>query len=185
MRPRISLHLLQRKHGGIRMKRRPTILQTLLLSLGLLLALFAQPAMSTRAEAEVQHVVFNDSFTGLIADSPCANDGAGETIVFDAELHGESHYTGTAAGFTNMIYNDNERWQGVGLTTGERYVGGSRTHEVQIFQDETTTTFIRATITLIGTGPDQSRLVFNSVMQLHMVGGELVLDRTSFSSDCQ
>ena len=167
------------------MKRRPAILQTLLLSLGLLLALFAQPSMSTHAEAVVNHVVFNESYTGLLADSPCANDGAGETIVFDAELHGESHYTGTAAGFTNIIYNDNQRWQGVGLTTGQRYVGGTQTHEVQIFQDETTTTFIRATITLIGTGPEHSRLVFNSVMQLHMVGDQLVIDRVSFDSDCQ
>jgi hypothetical protein len=153
-------------------------------------SLFLGPAQATSALAQTVPVTTNIRFPVEVeAFVPCANDGAGETVLLSATVHSLVHQSTDEAGGTHFLVHDNLQGAGGrGVVTGDRYRGVSSSsttsHNFDPFVGAPYgITFVQNT-RFIGAGPGNN---FTLLTRLHVTvnaNDEVVRDFFEFTVKC-
>jgi hypothetical protein len=96
---------------------------------------------------------------------PCANGGAGETVLISGTLHVQNHITINDNRVSLKVHFQPQGGTGVGLTTGDSYqaTGVTQEHDsLPLIDGAANFTFVN-NFKIIGTGPNNNLLVHQTV----------------------
>lgn len=117
---------------------------------------------------------------------PCANGGAGETVLVEGTLHVQEHVTINGNRANLKIHFQPQGAQGVGLVTGDVYHATGVTQEqdsIPISNGAFEFTFIN-NFRLIGPGPDNNLQVHQTVHQTINANGVVTTIVDNTTVDC-
>jgi hypothetical protein len=130
-------------------------------------------------------VVVNESIPfATIVFVPCANDGAGELVLLEGQLHILLTET---VNDNHISFKGHFQPQGVGgtgVTTGDMYRGTGVTQDHVSLGPGVTQTFVN-NFRIIGQGPDNNFLVHNNVHVTINANGVVTAVVDNFTVDCK
>jgi hypothetical protein len=123
----------------------------------------------------------------LVAFVPCANGGAGESVLVEGVLHLQDHITINNNRATIKTHAQPQGASGVGLTTGDIYSATGVTQEqdsIPIVNGAFEFTFIN-NFRIIGQGPNNNFLVHQTIHQTVNANGEVTTFIDNTSVECR
>ena len=116
---------------------------------------------------------------------PCANDGAGETVMFSGSLHQVFHTTVSASGnATTRSHVQPQGMSGTGLVTGMKYQGTGVEQATITSQVNQLITYVN-NFRLIGQGPGNNWSVHENLHLTVHPDGTVSADHDNFSVECK
>jgi hypothetical protein len=120
----------------------------------------------------------------FVAFVPCANGGAGETILLDGYLHSIFNVLVDGnGGFHLKIHDQPQGLSGTGQTTGDKYQGVGVTQTKQNVTAGQTYTFIN-NFSMIGQGPGNNYQVHQNYHLTINANGDLTVVHDNLSITC-
>ena len=141
-------------------------------------ALIALPA------AQSAVVVNESSPFSTVVFVPCANDGAGELVLIEGNLHVLLTETVNANHVSFFGHFQPQGISGTGLTTGDSYRATGVTQEQITLGPGITDTFVN-NFRIIGQGPGNNFLVHETFHLTITPNGDLTVVHDSFTADCK
>lgn len=127
-------------------------------------------------------------FVPLIGERfiPCANDGAGEIVLFQGFLHVVEHHTFNDRFVNEKIHIQPINVEGVGLITGDMYRGTGVSQIQDSFRLANGATHITSinNFRFIGQGPDNNFQVHETVHTTINANGEVTVTVENSNRDC-
>jgi hypothetical protein len=141
-----------------------------------------EPAFAATATTSSTKIPFQ-----LVVFVPCADDGAGEFVQLDGELHILVHTTIDDNGGIHLkSHFQPQGFGGVGLTTGDRYRGVGVTQDALTVHPggfPATSTFVN-NFRMIGQGPGNNFQVHQNVHMTVNANGDVTANVNNSSTTC-
>jgi hypothetical protein len=151
------------------------------LTLAAILMLGAQPA---RAEVTDNEKI---DLTGFSVFVPCANNGAGELVVFEGNLHILFTFTLNGNHVSGKFHGQPQGLTGTGTVTGDKYQATGVTQDMfsgSLVNGKYTETYVN-NFRIIGQGPGNNLLI-HEVMHITInANGTVTVYFDKFSADCK
>ncbi len=125
-------------------------------------------------------------FDALNEFVPCANNGAGEDVVFEGDIHVLITSTVDSGGAARFrVHSQPQGLAGVGQYTGDKYQASGVTQETEVFgQSGAEATFVN-NFHLIGQGPGNNFTVHQLTHVTVNASGEITASTDHFTTSCK
>ena len=158
------------------------IIKPMLATVTLGAILLFQPLL--RAEVTQNESV---DFTGFSVFIPCANNGAGELVIFQGDLHALVSFTMNANHVSGKFHFQPQGLTGKGRRTGDKYEATGVTQDMfsgSLVNGQYAETY-NNNFRIIGQGPDNNFLVHEVAHITINANGTTSVFFDKFSSDCK
>ena len=152
-----------------------------------LVGLVAATALVGASAAQSQ-VMVNDSIPlSLTVFIPCANNGAGEDVILNGELHVLITLTVNGNNFSGKDHFQPQGLSGIGTVTGDKYQGTGVTQDQfgGSFQNGQSEQSFINNFRMIGQGPGNNFLVHENFHLTFNANGDVTAVHDNFSIDCK
>lgn len=140
------------------------------------------------ASAAQSEVIVNDSIPlSLTVFIPCANNGAGEDVILNGELHVLITLTVNGNNFSGKDHFQPQGLSGFGTVTGDKYQGTGVTQDQfgGSFQNGQSEQSFINNFRMIGQGPGNNFLVHENFHLTFNANGDVTAVHDNFSIDCK
>jgi hypothetical protein len=141
------------------------------------------------ASAARSEVIVNDSIplTGFTVFIPCANNGAGEDVILNGDLHVLITFTINGNNFSGKDHFQPQGLSGFGTVTGDKYQGTGVTQDQfkGSFQNGQSEQSFINNFRMIGQGPGNNFLVHENFHLTFNANGDVTAVHDNFSIDCK
>ena len=155
----------------------------LLATVGIVSAFMLSVAAAGQAAVEV-----NDSSPlVLFVFVPCADDGAGELVLLEGDLHTLITFTVNGNNISGKTHFQPQGVSGIGLTTGDKYRGTGVTQDHfkgSLQNGQFTQTFVN-NFRIIGQGPGNNFLFHENTHITVNANGEVTVVHDNLSVECK
>ena len=125
--------------------------------------------------------------TGFSMFNPCANNGAGELVIFQGNLHALATFTINGNHVSGDVHFNPQGLTGIGTVTGTIYHASGIVQlpfSGSVVNGQFQVTYIDY-FRIIGPGPGNNYLVHNHAHMTITANGELRVDFENFVTDCR
>jgi len=135
------------------------------------------------ADVTTTNVIFPIEFAQFV---PCANGGAGETVMLSGDIHDLFHITMNGNRFKVKVHTQPQGIRGVGMTTGDNYRGTGVTQETfggSMVDGQGSSTFLN-NYRIVGQGPGNNFVIHEVVHLTFNAQGEITATVEHLSVTC-
>jgi hypothetical protein len=143
--------------------------------------------LSFAAPASAQVVVNDSSPIALLVFIPCADDGAGELVLVEGDLHTLITFTVNGNNVSGKTHFQPQGVSGTGLTTGDTYRGTGVTQDHfkgSLQNGQFTQTFVN-NFRIIGHGPGNNLLIHENFHLTINASGDVTVVHDNFRVECK